>query len=36
MEVVVVERWNQIVVWHLEAHRQGDWVSRRGLGDSSN
>ena len=36
MEVVVVEMRNQTVVWHLMAHRQGGWVSRRALGDSSN
>ena len=36
MVVVVVEIENQIVVWHLGAHRQGGWVSRRGYGDSSN
>ena len=27
MVVVVVEMKNQTVVWHLGAHRQGDWVS---------
>ena len=26
--VVVVEIGNQTVVWHLGAHRQGEWVSR--------
>ena len=36
MVVVVVEMRNQIVVWHLGAHRQGDWVSRKGYGDSFN
>ena len=30
MVVVVVEMKNQTVVWDLEAHKQGDWVSRRG------
>ena len=34
--MVMVEIENQTVVWHLMAHRQGDWVSRRGLGNSSN
>ena len=36
MVVVVVEIGNQTVVWHLGAHRRGEWVSRRGWGDSSN
>ena len=36
MVVVVVEMRNQTVVWHLGAHRQEDWVSRRGYGDFSN
>ena len=35
MMVAVVEMRNQTVVWHQGAHRQGDLVSRRGLGDSS-
>ena len=30
MVVVVVEIGNQTVVWHLGAHRQGEWASRRG------
>ena len=34
--VVVVEMRNQTVIWHQGAHRQEDWVSRRGKGDSSN
>ena len=36
MVVVVVEMRNQTMVWHLGAHKQGDWVSRRGYSDSSN
>ena len=36
MVVVVVEVRNQTVVWHLVAHRHGDWVSKRCYGDSSN
>ena len=36
MVVVVVERGNQTVVWHMGVHRQGGWVSMRGYGDSSN
>ena len=30
MVVVVVEMKNQTVVWHQGAHRQEDWVSKRG------
>ena len=36
MVVVVVERWNQTMVWHLGIRKQGEWVSMRGWGDSSN
>ena len=31
MVMVMVEMRNQTVVSHLGVHRQGDWVSRRGL-----
>ena len=34
--MAVVEMWNQTVVWHQEAHKQGDLVSKRDWGDSSN
>ena len=34
--MAVVEMWNQTVVWHQEAHKQGDFVSKRDWGDSSN
>ena len=34
--MVVVKMRNRTVVWHQGAHRQGDWVSRRDWGDSSN
>ena len=34
--VVVVERWNQTVVWHLGVRKQEEWVSMRGWGDSFN
>ena len=36
MVVVAVEIGIQTVFWHLGAHRQGGWVSRRGYGDSLN
>ena len=34
--MAVVEMRNQTVVWHQEAHKQGDYVSRKDWGDSSN
>ena len=30
MMMAVVEMMNQTIVWHKGAHKQGDWVSRRG------
>ena len=34
MVMDVVEMWNQTVVWYQEAHKQGDFVSKRDWGDS--